>query len=106
MSAKRPAESLSKAEKSNERVHVGKRGPEGAHAKLKRGKAGGASAPGTPKSESITLKRMHSRGLSTASGVDSSEDEDDSRVCVWRRANRGGVCGAMERAANWLVGIP
>lgn len=48
---------------------------------------------------------MHSRGVSTASGVDSKDDDDDSGVRVRRRrVKRGGVRGAMERAANWLVG--
>lgn len=44
---------------------------------------GGPSAPPKPISESSIAKRMHSRGLSVASGVDSKDDEEDhSKVWV------------------------
>jgi hypothetical protein len=80
MSAKRPAESLSNAEQSKGRVHGGKGS---AQARLNGGNMGGPSAPPKPISESSIAKRMHSRGLSVASGVDSKDDEEDhSKVWV------------------------
>ena len=54
----------------------------GVHARLNGGKAGGASASAKPMSGSNIAKRMHSIGLSTASGVDSNEEVDHSRVCI------------------------
>jgi hypothetical protein len=81
-----------------------KEAPGGKHAKLNGGKAGDASTSAKPTSKFIILRCMHPVGLSLASGVDSNEEEVDSGVCACRRADRGGVRGAMERAANWLVG--
>jgi len=75
MSAKRPAESLSNAEKSKERVRVEKGETANAQARLNGGNVGGASAPAKPMSESSIAKRMHSRGLSVASGVDSNDED-------------------------------
>jgi hypothetical protein len=54
----------------------------GVHARVNGGKAGGASASAKPMSGSNIAKRMHSIGLSTASGVDSNEEVDHSRVCI------------------------
>lgn len=77
----------------------------GPHAKANEGKLGGTPASAKPITESDSVKRRHSRGLSTASGVDSKDEDDESGVRVRRRrGKRGGVLGVMESAANWLVG--
>lgn len=47
----------------------------------------GRVAPGNPRSVSKKLKRKPSKESAAASGVDSKEDDEDSRA--WRR--RGGV---------------
>lgn len=61
------------------------------------GSIGGRPASAKPKS------RMRSRGCSRASGVDSKEEDVDSKPRVWWR---GGVLGAIDKAANWLTGRP
>lgn len=83
MSAKRPAESLSNAENSNEWALVTRNGdakPLGMHAKLNGGIAWGIPASARPVSDSSIVKRMRSSGLSTASGVDSKDEEVDSEA--------------------------
>ena len=69
-------------------------------AKPKDGSVGG---PAKPKSESRIPKRIRLRGCSRASGVDSKEEDVDSTPYEWRR---GGVLGAIDKAANWLTGRP
>ena len=59
----------------------------------------GTVASGKPKSTSEKLKRKPSKESAAASGVDSKEDHEDSRTCL-----RGGVWGAIERAANSFAG--
>lgn len=76
------------------------------HAKPNDGSIGGSSASVKPISESSMLKRIRSRGCSGASGVDSKEEDVDSTPCVWRLVRRGGVLGAIDRAANWFTGRP
>lgn len=76
------------------------------HARRNVGSVGDTPASEKPISESRMPKRKHSRGLSTASGVDSNEEDVDATPCVCRRVKRGGVRGAIESAANWLIGRP
>lgn len=82
MSAKRPAESSSNAEKSKECARVVReRGVGLGHARPNEGSSG-KTASARPKSESSMLKRMHSRGRSAASGVDSREEDVDAKPWV------------------------
>lgn len=68
--------------------------------------AGSANSEGSSRlwevtSASIILKRMLSKGASGISGVDSRDETEESRPCLLPV----GEWGAMESAANWLIGI-
>jgi len=89
-------------------VRVGKgrvkEAPGGEHAKLNGGKAGGASRSAKPTSKFIILRCMHPVGLSLASGVDSNEEEDDSRVCACREQIAGAYVVRWRERQIGLVG--
>lgn len=53
-----------------------------------------------PMSMSDMPKAKPSNGAAAASGVDSNDEEDDSKV--WCR--RVGVWGVMDKPENWSVG--
>ena len=72
------------------------------HAKPNDGSIGGPVSA-KHETESRMPMRIRSRGCSRASGVDCKEEDVDSKPCVWRR---GGVFGAIDKAANWLTGRP